>query len=379
MEVLSSVFKDIIKEAVVLSKTSDKIATVINEQNVYQIGETKILPFIDKMIDALILPGSGINGMEHLRALLDKAKAGASCLLLLEHYSNMDMPVFSYLLRKEPGGVEAANAVVAIAGMKLNEENPTVAVFTGAYTRLVIYPSRSLHHLPPEEASAETARYSAINHAAMRKLNEIKKQGKLILVFPSGTRYRPWDPSTKKGVREIDSYIKSFDYMCLIAINGELLHVRQGDMLDDLVSRNIVRFTVDPIVSCAEFRASARAKAENAGIEDKKQAVVDAIMARLDEIHRKVETEAVTDGLKATAIIAMSQDNSPMSQDNAPMSQDNDPMSQDNDPKYHHDPPYRLNGVRQGIIAKVVADEPEVVTKVLRCAFDASLMNISKE
>ncbi|MDR0785715.1 MAG: 1-acyl-sn-glycerol-3-phosphate acyltransferase [Treponema sp.] len=291
MEVLSSVFKDVIKEAVALAKTSDKIATVINEQNVYQIGETRILPLIDRIIDALILSGSGISGMEHLRALLDKAKTGASCLLLLEHYSNMDMPVFSYLLRKEPNGAEIADAIVAIAGMKLNEENSTVAVFTGAYTRLVIYPSRSFHHLSPVEAAAEANRSASINHAAMRKLNEIKKQGKLILVFPSGTRYRPWDPNTKRGVREIDSYIKSFDYMCLVAINGELLHVRQGDMMDDFVSQNIVRFTVGPVVSCADFRASECEKVEKAGIEDKKQAVVDVIMARLDEIHQKTEIE----------------------------------------------------------------------------------------
>jgi glycerol-3-phosphate O-acyltransferase len=287
MEVLSSVFKDVIKEAVELAK--DNISTVINEQNVYQIGKTKILPFIDKMIDALILAGSGVNGMEHLRDLLDKAKAGASCLLLLEHYSNMDLPIFSYLLRKEQGGAEIADAIVAVAGMKLNEDNPTVAVFTGAYTRLVIYPSRSLQHLSPEEASAEIARSSTINYAAMRKLNEIKKQGKLILVFPSGTRYRSWDPSTKKGVREIDSYIKSFDNMCLVAINGELLHVRQGNMLDDLVSQNVVRFTVSPVISCEDFRTREREKAEKAGVEDKKQAVVDAIMAHLDEIHNNAE------------------------------------------------------------------------------------------
>jgi glycerol-3-phosphate O-acyltransferase len=141
-----------------------------------------------------------------------------------------------------------------------------------------------------EKRQAEIVRSNAINHAAMRKLNEVKKQGKLVLVFPSGTRYRPWDPSTKKGVREIDSYIKLFEYMCLVAINGELLHVRQGDMLDDFVSQEVVRFTVDPVISCANFRTIERAKAEKAGIEDKKQAVVDAIMARLDTMHTQGES-----------------------------------------------------------------------------------------
>jgi glycerol-3-phosphate O-acyltransferase len=125
----------------------------------------------------------------------------------------------------------------------------------------------------------------------MKALMDIKVKGKLILVFPSGTRYRPWDPGTKKGVREIDSYIKSFDYMCMVAINGELLHVRQGDMMDDFVSEDVIRFTAGPVQSCAEFRNAAKAKAEAAGIEDKKQAVVDAIMDRLEEMHTAGEED----------------------------------------------------------------------------------------
>jgi glycerol-3-phosphate O-acyltransferase len=286
MEMLSSVFQDTIKQVVALSKTS----TVVSEQNVYQIGQGEIVPLIDKMIDALILPGSGIGGMEHLSDLLNRAREGKSCLLLLEHYSNMDLPIFSYLLRKEQGpGKEIADALVAIAGMKLNESSPTVAAFTGAYTRIVIYPSRSLQSLDAERDRAEIIRSNAINRAAMKSLLEAKTQGKLILVFPSGTRYRPWDPSTKKGVREIDSYVKVFDYMCFVAINGELLHVRPGDMMDDYVSQDVVRFTASPVVSCGEFRDAARAKA--AEIEDKKQAAVDAIMEQLEALHREAEKE----------------------------------------------------------------------------------------
>jgi glycerol-3-phosphate O-acyltransferase len=166
-----------------------------------------------------------------------------------------------------------------------------VAAFTGAHTRLVIYPSRSLSHLDPVKDRAEIVRSNSINRAAMKALMDIKVKGKLILVFPSGTRYRPWDPSTKKGVREIDSYIKSFDYMCMVAVNGELLHVRQGDMMDDFVEEDVIRYTAGPVQSCTEFRNAARIKAEAAGIEDKKQAVVDTIMEKLEEMHIAAETE----------------------------------------------------------------------------------------
>jgi glycerol-3-phosphate O-acyltransferase len=175
--------------------------------------------------------------------------------------------------------------------MKLNEENPTVAAFTGAYTRIIIYPSRSLQGLDAEKNRLEIIRSNAINRAAMKVLLEVKTKGKIILVFPTGTRYRPWDPASKRGVREIDSYIKSFDYMCFVALNGEVLHVRPGNMMDDFVSQDMVRYTVGPVLSCEEFRNAARAYAEKADIEDKKQIVVDRIMEELEVMHLKAEEE----------------------------------------------------------------------------------------
>ena len=282
MDTLTTAFKEQITKAVSLSRAS----TVITEHNVYQEGNADILPLLDEMADALILPGSGVEGMENLEELLTKAKMGKSCLLLLEHYSNLDLTIFLLLVRRAGGrGEDIAKALIAIAGMKLNEDNPVVAAFASAYTRIVIYPSRSLHGLDPEKKKVEIPRSIAINRAALLALGEQKTQGKLVLVFPSGTRYRSWDPSTKKGVREIDSYIRSFDYMCCVALNGNVLHVQQTDMMNDAVSKDVMRVTAGPVHVCAEFRDRARAAAEAAGIEDKKQAAVDAIMAELDKLH----------------------------------------------------------------------------------------------
>jgi glycerol-3-phosphate O-acyltransferase len=289
MGTLKSVFEDVFRDAL---KTGGigKIETTITESNVYQQGAEYLLPFLDRIVKNLVLPGSGVEGMENLEELLDRALEGKSCLLLVEHYSNLDLSLFSWLVRQAGGrGLEIDKALVSIAGMKLNEENPMVATMASAYTRLVIYPSRSVESLDPEKDQAEILRSSAINRAAMRTLLEIKTQGKIILVFPSGTRYRPWDPSTKKGVREIDSYLRSFDYMCCVALNGECLHVHRGDMLEDLVSRDLVLITAGKVRSCAEFREQARSVAEAAGIEDKKQAAVDAVMAELEAMHAAAE------------------------------------------------------------------------------------------
>jgi glycerol-3-phosphate O-acyltransferase len=286
METLGTAFTDIIKEVLCISKTEP----VVTERNVYQEGSKEILPFLDKMVQTLCLPGSGLEGIDNLEELLAKAESGKSCLLFLEHYSNMDLSLFSWLVRQAGGrGADIAEALVAVAGMKLTEDNPVVAAFAGAYTRLVIYPSRSLAHLDVEKDRGEIIRSNAINRAAMKTLLDIKAKGKLVLVFPSGTRYRPWDPSTKKGVREIDSYIRIFDYMCCVAINGVVLHVRQKDMLEDSVNRDLVRITAGPVQSCAEFRERVRAAAETAGIEDKKQATVDAVMEDLERMHIAAE------------------------------------------------------------------------------------------
>ncbi|MDR2491741.1 MAG: 1-acyl-sn-glycerol-3-phosphate acyltransferase, partial [Spirochaetaceae bacterium] len=139
---LNVAYKDLIQEII----ASAHIATHINPDNVYQQGEPKTLAIFDKMITDLLLPGSEIRGWEHIVNLYEKAQGGASCLLFLEHYGNMDLPGISYLLRKRgPLGEKIAAALVAIAGRKLNEENPGVAAFAGAFTRIVLCQSRYIN------------------------------------------------------------------------------------------------------------------------------------------------------------------------------------------------------------------------------------------
>jgi len=285
-DTLLTFFADKIKKAMAISK----VPTTITEDNVYQEGDEDILPLMDEMVDALALPGSGIYGFENLEDLFNKAKAGKPCLLLVEHYSNLDLSiVLAFLRDKGELGREMRNSVIAISGMKLNEDNPVVAAFASAYTRIVICPSRSLQGLDPEKDKAEIARSNAINRAAMKSLIRHKYKGNLVLVFPSGTRYRPGEPETKKGVREIDSYIRSFDYMCFVALNGHILHVQKTDMMNDVVSKDIVRVTVGPVVDCNDFREKVRVSvAEDADI---KQAVADALMVELEKMHTIAEVE----------------------------------------------------------------------------------------
>ena len=295
MEPISSKYRDDIMRMMAVSHGQ----TIVSDKNVYQLGNPEILPFIDSIVSENLLPGSGIRGFERLEELLASSKAGKPCLLLLEHYSNFDLPVLHYLLRREgASGAAVADALVAIAGIKLNESNPVVLAFTEAYTRLVIYPSRSLeifqrNFKDPKELLAEMMRSATVNHAAMRSLAELKRQGKIVLVFPSGTRYRPWDPSTKRGVREIDSYVKSFSRMCLVAINGNMLRLSAGGgMEDDLLCQDRVVYSVSPVIDCAGFRE--QVKHEHRFREDKKQAIVDEIMAQLERLHEAAEKDRLS-------------------------------------------------------------------------------------
>jgi glycerol-3-phosphate O-acyltransferase len=286
IETLNTTFGDQIKRVIKVSKAP----TVINEENVYQEGDPNVLAIIDEMVQHLLLPGSGLDGQENLEELLEKAESGKACLLLVEHYSNMDLSIVSLLARMAGGrGKDISDALIAIAGMKLNEDNPVVAAFTGAYSKIVICPSRSIQDLDPEKDKDEITRANAINRAAMKSLIRHKYKGKLVLVFPSGTRYRPWEPDSKKGVREIDSYIRSFDYMCFVTLNGEILHVQKTDMMNDIVSKDIVRVTAGPVVSCEEFRNNVLAATTED--EDKKQAVADAIMEELEKMHIAAEAK----------------------------------------------------------------------------------------
>ena len=119
-------------------------------------------------------------------------------------------------------------------------------------------------------------------------LNTLRKEGKLILVFPSGTRYRPWDPSTARGLKEIDSYLKFYSHMVLISINGNtLLPNPNGEMDKDYPTRDLMIYTVSPVRRCSEFRRQALKGREHE--DDPKQHVADSVMASMRTLHDRTE------------------------------------------------------------------------------------------
>ncbi|MEI8096379.1 MAG: 1-acyl-sn-glycerol-3-phosphate acyltransferase [Spirochaetales bacterium] len=261
---------------------------VIDETNVWQEGNTVNRHLFYEIVDDLLLPGSQVVGMEHVVELYRQAQAGKACLLLCEHYSNFDLPsLFTLIERGHAEGKQIAESLVAIAGFKLNESSPVVLAFAEAFSRIIIYPSRSIEALPDgDEKEAELKRAQKINLASMKALSKAKTTGKIVLVFPSGTRYRPGKPETKKGVREIDSYIKSFDSMVMLSINGNTLTISSdasAEMTDDMARRDVILYGASPVLDCNEFRKQAQEACPPD--QDPKQFTVDRVMAELDRLH----------------------------------------------------------------------------------------------
>ncbi len=275
-------------------QANTKAPAVITEENVFQKGNDAILPIVDGMLDENFLEGSRLEGLEHFENFLNLVKEGKRGLILMEHYSNLDLPALIYLLRKDAGamGEDLAKRIVAIAGMKLNEEDPMVRAWAEAFSRIVIYPSRSLSSIKdPEKHAEEEAKSKKINMASMRALDASRKRGEVTLVFPSGTRYRPGKPETKRGVREIDSYLRLSDVMILVTINGSCLRINEEDpsnMLSDLVIPDCVVLSSSPVFECKAFRNEVINAVSDPEV-DKKQAVVDRVMDLLNEQHEEIE------------------------------------------------------------------------------------------
>ena len=278
--------------------TKSHAAAKIDETKVYEEANLELRPYMWKLLDEAFNSECGLGNLENFKAFYDSVtKEGKSGLILMEHFTNLDLPGILYLLEKqgEEWATDMSKRIVAVAGMKLNEANAGVRAFTEGFTRVVIYPTRSLNavegkQISEEEKIAEEQRARKINFAAMRAMDGCKKRGQMILVFPSGTRYRPGKPETKRGLREIDSYLRLFDNMILVSINGNCLRINPDnpdDMLADILEPGKCTFTASPVINCKEFRNNILNNLPE-GVEDPKQKTVDAVMEYLEKQHDEV-------------------------------------------------------------------------------------------
>lgn len=257
----------------------------VERDRVFQPANLENRALVEQIIAKLVLPGSRIEGYENLLELFHRAQRGESCIMLLEHYSNFDIPCLFYLAKQYEEGKELTDSIVAMAGTKLNEESRFVLAFTEAYTRIVIYPARMLTALEgkPEYDEAR-ARSRIINRSALREMIRVKNTGHIVLLFPAGTRYRPGKPETKTLLLDTDSYLKGFQNMVMIGIAGNTLHVdATGDMEKDVPGTDVMVYNVGPVTESRSFRAEARSGVVDT--DQAKRAVAAAVEREFDTLH----------------------------------------------------------------------------------------------
>lgn len=104
---------------------------VIKEENVFQPANQEIKTLIASMCSDNMLPTSEFRNMNYAKTFLESIKAGKRGIILMEHYSNFDLPGILYLLEKEGSeGKELASRIVAIAGKKAERRKPLCICFS---------------------------------------------------------------------------------------------------------------------------------------------------------------------------------------------------------------------------------------------------------
>lgn len=284
---IDQLFRQVTDQLLTLSRQDQ----AVDQFSVYQEANRKSRVLVEQIVSRLILPGSTIDGYENLQELFRRAQDGASCLILCEHYSNFDIPCLFLLAKDHPDGEPVTDSIVAMAGAKLNEESRFVLAFTEAYTRIVIYPARGLQALEgTPEYDQERARSRMINRSALREMIRLKHSGRMILLFPAGTRYRPGNPDSKRILLEVDSYIRGFDHLVFVGIAGNTLEVSpEKSMAADRPRTDVIVYSVSEVTDGRAFRSDARAGAPEGG-ETAKRAVADAVAARFARMHDRAES-----------------------------------------------------------------------------------------
>ena len=237
----------------------------ITPENVYQAGRRENLDLVLSLQDKLLVPGSGFEGLEHMDEALARYKEGKRLILLLEHKGNFDVPAFHFLLRLEEARYRLLlDRLVYVAGRKLNEESEVVRRFTEVFSRLVIVPRREIPasrpgETPEEEAARAEATTEAvrINRAAFRKMFNLIEEGAIIGLFPLGGRPKPNIPPVP--VKETTTYLKHFDWMLLVGMEGNTLPVGAGRMEEEIPRRDLVVFRIAPPRPCNGYLEEAKA------------------------------------------------------------------------------------------------------------------------
>ena len=261
--------------AQILRHSDPDLFAVTTPETVFQVGQTQNRERFTAIIVELLLPGSDVVGLENLKELHALAAQGKPALVLSAHVSNLDVPALFTLL-KHRGEEALFEDIIFIAGRKLTEGCKFIKSMAEVFSRVVI--SAKTARMSEQEVSVAMA----INKAAQRKIAELQHQGKVFVLYPTGTRTRLGVPRTHRGLREIYNYLRKFEFCVACGISGNILPARDDvDMIDEFPRRDAVVYTFGKVRNIAAWLEELESRMPGAST-DRKQFVVDAIM---DEIY----------------------------------------------------------------------------------------------
>lgn len=205
----------------------------------------------------LLLPGSGIRGIDHLTALTRLAGQGQSCLLCLQHRTNIDVPTL-YALLEDVGQAAEFERIVWVAGRKLEEDSEMTDVLVRCFNRVIVTPRGWFEASHSED---EIRRAKRINLAAEKSIARMRHQGWVFALFPAGTRIRPDDPSTRNAIVEVHGYLRMFDHLVLGRIDGCTLPVsKDRDFVHEVPRLDRLLYTFGPVLRTGPWLAEAETR-----------------------------------------------------------------------------------------------------------------------
>jgi glycerol-3-phosphate O-acyltransferase len=245
-------FHDVVDE---MRKNVDADANrYITPENIFQPALMNNREIFSQFLETLIMEESGIEGKENLLKFHENFKNGVSSLILAEHKSNFDVPVFYKVMHNEGEPFKGIfEDIVFIAGRKLNEEESFVKIMAEQFNRVMVAPKSELVNADEEERDLAVR----INLATQKFIRD-KRKDYIFLVFPTGTRSKPWDRSTYNGIREVFSYIRGFDQMIFMSINGNCMVPRQGPMSQEPPRKDVIKLIFSEPRNTKEWIAESR-------------------------------------------------------------------------------------------------------------------------